>query len=177
MRRYRLLGDADMRSLGGASKPMIEVSSTVLTKTKETAENYLSNEVEHAVITVPAYLNDAQRQSAKNAGQIAGLSVGGPAAHKGPPQRQKDAHTVPVGRESRGPMIATVYNTVKIVQVKIVEVVQNVAANKELMVAWAFATCNHCQGKMNSEVAKPRATLEEEGPDATPHKGHPRGET
>merc|ERR1719230_1387479 len=52
-----------------------EVSSMVLTKMKETAENYLGQEVKHAVITVPAYFNDAQRQATKDAGTIAGLNV------------------------------------------------------------------------------------------------------
>merc|ERR1711896_9310 len=47
----------------------------VLTKMKETAENYLGKEVKHAVITVPAYFNDAQRQATKDAGSIAGLEV------------------------------------------------------------------------------------------------------
>merc|ERR1719364_71944 len=52
-----------------------EVSSMVLTKMKETAENYLGKDVKHAVITVPAYFNDAQRQATKDAGTIAGLEV------------------------------------------------------------------------------------------------------
>merc|ERR1711912_86650 len=52
-----------------------EVSSMVLTKMKETAENYLGQEVKHAVITVPAYFNDAQRQSTKDAGVISGMNV------------------------------------------------------------------------------------------------------
>jgi len=52
-----------------------EVSSMVLTKMKETAENYLGKEVKNAVITVPAYFNDAQRQATKDAGAIAGLNV------------------------------------------------------------------------------------------------------
>merc|ERR1712125_301963 len=52
-----------------------EVSSMVLTKMKETAENHLGLEVRHAVITVPAYFNDAQRQATKDAGAIAGLNV------------------------------------------------------------------------------------------------------
>merc|ERR1711896_86973 len=47
----------------------------VLTKMKETAENYLGKEVKHAVITVPAYFNDAQRQATKDAGAIAGMNV------------------------------------------------------------------------------------------------------
>merc|ERR1712096_228000 len=52
-----------------------EVSSMILTKMKETAENYLGKEVKHAVITVPAYFNDAQRQATKGAGTIAGMDV------------------------------------------------------------------------------------------------------
>jgi len=52
-----------------------EVSALVLTKMKETAENYLGKAVGHAVITVPAYFSDAQRQATKDAGQISGLNV------------------------------------------------------------------------------------------------------
>jgi len=52
-----------------------EVSSMVLTKMKEVAEAYLGKEVTHAVVTVPAYFNDAQRQATKDAGTIAGLNV------------------------------------------------------------------------------------------------------
>ncbi|KAF7315724.1 hypothetical protein MIND_00088100 [Mycena indigotica] len=52
-----------------------ELSSMVLTKMKETAEQYLKQKVDHAVITVPTYFNDAQRQATKDAGQIAGLNV------------------------------------------------------------------------------------------------------
>jgi heat shock protein 1/8 len=52
-----------------------EISSMVLTKMKETAESYIGEKVTDAVITVPAYFNDEQRQSTKDAGQIAGLNV------------------------------------------------------------------------------------------------------
>lgn len=52
-----------------------EVSALILTKMKETAENYLGKSVGHAVITVPAYFSDAQRQATKDAGAIAGLNV------------------------------------------------------------------------------------------------------
>merc|ERR1719191_2599264 len=52
-----------------------EVSAFVLIKMKETAENFLGKDVKHAVITVPAYFSDAQRQATKDAGQIAGLTV------------------------------------------------------------------------------------------------------
>lgn len=52
-----------------------EVSSMVLTKMRETAESYLGGTVNNAVVTVPAYFNDSQRQATKDAGLIAGLNV------------------------------------------------------------------------------------------------------
>lgn len=52
-----------------------EVSAMVLVKMKEIAESYLGKEVKNAVVTVPAYFNDAQRQATKDAGTIAGLNV------------------------------------------------------------------------------------------------------
>nr|CAD2127370.1 unnamed protein product [Meloidogyne enterolobii] len=52
-----------------------EISAMVLGKMKEIAESYLGHEVTHAVVTVPAYFNDAQRQATKDAGTISGLNV------------------------------------------------------------------------------------------------------
>lgn len=66
-----------MEMPGGKQKQLSpeEVSSMILVKMKEIAENYLGQEVKYAVITVPAYFNDAQRQATKDAGTISGLEV------------------------------------------------------------------------------------------------------
>jgi molecular chaperone DnaK (HSP70) len=52
-----------------------EISAMVLVKMRETAESFLAKPVKHAVVTVPAYFNDSQRQATKDAGVIAGLNV------------------------------------------------------------------------------------------------------
>ncbi|MDG3041464.1 molecular chaperone DnaK [Roseicyclus marinus] len=67
-------GDAWVEVRGEKYSPS-QVSAQILTKMKETAESYLGEEVTQAVITVPAYFNDAQRQATKDAGKIAGLEV------------------------------------------------------------------------------------------------------
>ncbi len=67
-------GDAWVESKGEKYSPS-QISAFILGKMKETAENYLGEEVSQAVITVPAYFNDAQRQATKDAGKIAGLEV------------------------------------------------------------------------------------------------------
>jgi|TARA_B100001741_G_scaffold268051_1_gene234530 molecular chaperone DnaK len=67
-------GDAWIEAKGNKYSPS-QISAFVLQKMKETAEKYLGQEVTKAVITVPAYFNDAQRQATKDAGKIAGLEV------------------------------------------------------------------------------------------------------
>lgn len=67
-------GDAWVEARGDKMAPQ-QISAFVLGKMKETAENYLGEPVSQAVITVPAYFNDAQRQATKEAGRIAGLEV------------------------------------------------------------------------------------------------------
>jgi molecular chaperone DnaK len=67
-------GDAWVQVDGKKYSPS-EVSAMILTKMKETAESYLGEPVTQAVITVPAYFNDSQRQATKDAGKIAGLDV------------------------------------------------------------------------------------------------------
>ncbi|MGB7722700.1 MAG: molecular chaperone DnaK [Bryobacteraceae bacterium] len=67
-------GDARV-DIGGKKYSPPEISAMILTKLKEAAESYLGEKVTQAVITVPAYFNDAQRQATKDAGKIAGLEV------------------------------------------------------------------------------------------------------
>ena len=67
-------GDARVDIAGKKNSPP-EISAMILTKLKEAAESYLGEKITQAVITVPAYFNDAQRQATKDAGKVAGLEV------------------------------------------------------------------------------------------------------
>ncbi len=67
-------GDAWLEARGKQYSPQ-EISAMILQKMKQTAEDYLGEEVTDAVITVPAYFNDSQRQATKDAGKIAGLNI------------------------------------------------------------------------------------------------------
>ena len=75
---YKVIGTGDdyvKVEVNGKEYTPSEISAKVLRKLKEAAESYLGHKVNKAVITVPAYFNDAQRQATKDAGQIAGLEV------------------------------------------------------------------------------------------------------
>ncbi|MBW2630615.1 MAG: molecular chaperone DnaK [Deltaproteobacteria bacterium] len=67
-------GDAQV-TIRGKDYSTPEISSMILAKMKQTAENYLGEKINDAVITVPAYFNDSQRQATKDAGKVAGLNV------------------------------------------------------------------------------------------------------
>jgi len=75
---YKIVGGASdyvKVEINGKQYTPPEISAKVLQKLKDAAENYLGHKINKAVITVPAYFNDAQRQATKDAGQIAGLEV------------------------------------------------------------------------------------------------------
>ncbi len=71
----RKMGTAEKTKADGKDWTAVEISAKILSKLKADAESYLGSTVKEAVITVPAYFNDAQRQATKDAGKIAGLDV------------------------------------------------------------------------------------------------------
>jgi molecular chaperone DnaK len=76
---YKVIQSSDgscfVQLLNGKTYSPEEISSFILTKMKDTAENYLKTKITDAVITVPAYFNDSQRKATTDAGRIAGLNV------------------------------------------------------------------------------------------------------
>ena len=96
----RLMGTSKKVKLDGKDYTPEEVSAMILSYIKDYAEKYLGEKVEKAVITVPAYFNDAERQATKNAGKIAGLDVERiineptAAALAYGLDKQEDAHTI-----------------------------------------------------------------------------------